>query len=199
MTVQDLKRLLAIFPWDRWMERFQEEFKPLHEQLLTAGGEAGAHAAGGSFDVEAPEVQAFADRYIGERIVQLDETTRTDVVDLLERTWSEAQAAETGPTAFELGTLIADTVRERFAGYERWRADRIARTESGIAFNTGSLFGYRQNGLTRVEVSDGDSDPECEAVNGRVWTLEEAMANPLGHPNCEREFHPAPEDEPAED
>jgi hypothetical protein len=50
-----------------------------------------------------------------------------------------------------------------------------------------------QAGVTHVEVSDGDDDDDCADADGQVWTLEEALANPIAHPNCVRSFAPADE------
>jgi len=68
------------------------------------------------------------------------------------------------------------------------RARTIARTETGAAYNLGSLTGYQEAGVKKVEVFDGDDDEPCKSANGAIWTIEEARANPLGHPNCQRAF-----------
>jgi hypothetical protein len=44
-----------------------------------------------------------------------------------------------------------------------------------------------------VDVLDGDDDEPCASANGARWTVEEAEANPLGHPNCTRAFSPVVE------
>ena len=44
----------------------------------------------------------------------------------------------------------------------------------------------KQAGFTLVDVFDGDKEEPCASANGAVWTLEEALASPLGHPNCVR-------------
>ncbi|MBU7015544.1 MAG: hypothetical protein HXS43_12030, partial [Theionarchaea archaeon] len=47
----------------------------------------------------------------------------------------------------------------------------------------------------QVRVLDGDGCEECIEANGQIWTIEEAMANPLQHPNCLRDFEPHFEEE----
>ena len=59
-----------------------------------------------------------------------------------------------------------------------------------IMGNHGTVVASRQAGVTHVEVSDGDDDEACAHANGQVWTLEEALANPVAHPNCTRSFSP---------
>jgi SPP1 gp7 family putative phage head morphogenesis protein len=73
------------------------------------------------------------------------------------------------------------------------RALVISRTETALAYNEGALANYKELGVTHVEVMDGGtggSCDECEAVNGQVWTVEEAAASPSAHPNCSRSFLP---------
>src|SRR5205807_235127 len=88
---------------------------------------------------------------------------------------------------------IFDAVGEKFDTYEEYRATRIARTETGIAFNHGTALAAAQNEFD-LDVIDGDDDDECAAANGAVWSPEEALADPLEHPNCVRDFAPHVED-----
>lgn len=78
------------------------------------------------------------------------------------------------------------------------RALTIARTETGFAYNAGALAGYAAQGVEKVIVHDGqepNSCSDCAALEGAEWTVEEAAADPLGHPNCSRAFEPLiPED-----
>lgn len=75
------------------------------------------------------------------------------------------------------------------------RAETIARTETALAYNRGVVASYRQALVTHVEVLDGDYDEECQMADGQIWTLEEAEANPVAHPNCVRAFSPLAPDE----
>jgi hypothetical protein len=56
--------------------------------------------------------------------------------------------------------------------------------------NVGAILSYREAGLEKVEVLDGDGDDICAEADGQIWTLEQAEANPLGHPGCTRSFAP---------
>ena len=77
-----------------------------------------------------------------------------------------------------------------FDGYADWRLDRISPTETTAAYNLGAIGQYRDAGVQLVEVSDGDVDEPCAAANGALWTLEQAEANPISHPNCTRTWVP---------
>jgi SPP1 gp7 family putative phage head morphogenesis protein len=74
-----------------------------------------------------------------------------------------------------------------------YRALMVARTETGFAYNSGALANYKDAEVTHVEVMDGGTEGSCEdcdALDGETWTIEEAEANPLEHPNCTRAFAP---------
>lgn len=81
-------------------------------------------------------------------------------------------------------------VYQPWAGEQDWKAERIARTETGVAYNSSTVDAYRDGGVSYVLVYDGDYDGECADADGQVWTLDYAEANPLEHPNCVRAFGP---------
>jgi hypothetical protein len=75
------------------------------------------------------------------------------------------------------------------------RADVIARTETKWAQNVSSMTVYRAAlNVTHIRVFDaqlGDTDADCEEINGKVFTIDEASGiEPLDHPNCTRSFAP---------
>jgi SPP1 gp7 family putative phage head morphogenesis protein len=117
------------------------------------------------------------------------------------------------PSKFAVSDTIRDQVRQKLvqaideglspaefrAGLEQffsdidYRALMVARTETGFAYNQGALDNYREAEITHVEVMDGGTEgscEECDVLDGQVWTVEEAEANPLEHPNCSRAFAP---------
>lgn len=168
--------LLDTFDWDAWADSLDAAMRPLARDLVLA---TGARVAA-DFSFDDPFVQEWFTPYVGERIVQIEGTTRQSVIDLIRREMAGAGAQS--PNA--LAELIATAVREQFAGYETWRALRVARTETGTVGNVGTVLGAKQAGFDRVDVFDGDQDEPCASANGAVWTLDEALAKPLGHPNC---------------
>ncbi len=156
-----------------------------------------AEPAGSIEFVMDPRAAAWARARAAELIAEIDETTR----DLIRA--RVVQALAEGTPTRDLGETILDAV-EGMAGY---RADRIARTETALAMNQGTLAGYREGGIRFVEVLDGPGclpdghddaaplpDPNVYGLqpgaqaNGQIWPVETAVAHPLGHPNCVRAF-----------
>ena len=155
-------------------------FYPLAiEHAFTDASLAGIPVA---FDLENPYVQDVLEE-LALQIRSVSDTTKADIRALVGR-----QAAEGWSTA-ELAKQI-DTLAEIRA---RTRARTIARTETGQAYNLGAVAAYRAAGLTHVDVLDGEDDEPCKSANGSRWTLDEAAAAPLGHPNCVRAFAPVVE------
>ena len=69
----------------------------------------------------------------------------------------------------------------------------LVRTKSAMAYSSGSLNKYAEEGVTRVYVMDGVlDDDECARANGETWTLRYAMNHMIEHPNCRRAFAPIP-------
>lgn len=171
------------FPWEKW----SKEMRDLYEPLYTDGTKIGAVVSLGDVEFETgdPFVSEFMTDYVGERIKQLQGTTKDRVIELIRR---ELDAG--GTSQGDLGTKVLNVIREQFDGYKQWRANLIARTETGFAYNHGTVLGAHQAGFDLVDVTDGDSDPECRAANGSVWTIQRALNNPLEHPNCVRAFGP---------
>lgn len=73
-----------------------------------------------------------------------------------------------------------------------YRARMIARTETLHSARISSLEVYRSSPLVREVVAfDGESDEECAARNGAVFTFDEAEAEANDtHPNCVLAFGP---------
>lgn len=138
----------------------------------------------GGFDANA---KLYAQQRGGELVTMITQTQREDVAALLD------QAIQGGwsPQHF------ARELRGKFT-FSKARAAMIARTETAIAYNRGKTATYRTVQIQYVYVYDGDGDDECIAANGSIWTVDEADANPIEHPNCKRTFRPATEEEVAE-
>jgi len=156
-------------------------YQALVEDAFLDAGDAGLDV---SFSLDNPHVQTVLGR-LAKDITSVPDTTKDDVQRLV------GAAAENGWSVEEL----AKQIREKGAIASRSRALTIARTETGHGYNLGAVASYRTAGVREVDVLDGDDDPICAAANGARWTLEEAEANPLGHPNCVRAFSPVVESE----
>lgn len=116
---------------------------------------------------------------IGIRVKGITETTREDLIRVVK------QGMADGLSPAQLGDLI-----EQSTTFDELRAETIARTETGTYLNLAAGQAYRDFGLDKVLVIDGEGDDICARVDGQVWTLDELDANPLGHPNCTRDFSP---------
>lgn len=116
---------------------------------------------------------------VGDRIKGIIDTTRDDVRGLIERGLNE------GLGAAELGDLI-----EQHTTFGELRAETIARTETGTILNQAAAESYREFGVDKVRIIDGDGDDLCASADGQEWSLEEFESNPLGHPNCVRDAVP---------
>jgi uncharacterized protein with gpF-like domain len=96
------------------------------------------------------------------------------------------------------------TIRDQLVdlGYDKNRAEMIARTESMYALNEGAKESYREVGIEYVkwltsyddrtcteengppiELPDGSVVYGCEAMDGKIFKLDECPAIPV-HPNC---------------
>lgn len=116
---------------------------------------------------------------VGIRISGINETTRLAV----------AEAIKDGIANKSTISDVVKSISDLFA-FDPARSETIARTESGTTYNVAAVASYREYKVDKVEVIDGDRDEICAAANGSIWTLERAESEPLGHPNCTRDFSP---------
>jgi hypothetical protein len=174
------------FDWEAWAASLEREYRVLYGNvvLVQAAREARNHGLT-PFDRDDPFVQRSMTDYVTARVKQLEAHTREEVKSLVQ------SAIEAGAGSVpELRDKLMQDVLGRYDGYAQWRAQRIAQTETAIAYNHGSVYAYRHAGVSRVLVSDSDDDEECSRANGQIWTLAQALANPTAHPNCTRAFSP---------
>lgn len=108
-----------------------------------------------------------------------------------------AQGLAEGRGADQLAKMLAD----RVDSIGRTRARLIARTEVISAHATATLNTYREAGVEGVGVqaewsTAGDDDvcPECDAMSGQVFTLDEADGMIPLHPNCRCSWLPVVDD-----
>lgn len=194
ITPTELEHLLNTFDWTEWGEQLRVGVEQHYRDILIDQGQRVGRDNGFVFNQQDPMLAKHFTTYIGERIVTLQGTTKQDVIDLIRDVLQERTTAGAAGTAFDLGTAISDRIDALYSGYKRWRCDRIARTETGFAYNHGTVLAAKQAGFTHVDVTDGDDDEPCKSANGAVWTIEQAQEKPLGHPNCTRAFAPHVED-----
>lgn len=190
LTVAQLDALMHSFDWDAWVPPLEAIVTPAFIDVAVAQGAREAVAHDYPFSAKDPFLQRHFTSYLGTRITQLDDTTREIVTDELHRALEDGEADTVQALAGRLSAAVDES-----AAFSPSRSLMIARTETAIAYNTGALASYRQGDFDTVDVSDGDGDDECEEADGEVWSLDDALANPIAHPNCTRSFAPHVDDD----
>lgn len=163
------------------MERDLRRVLEPHLQTIASGTGAGIseRLGGRKADLRDSVVEQLL-RTAGVRIKGISETTRLRVTDIVRKGLDE------GLSAAELG----DRIETASGLFDELRAETIARTETATILNEAAVAQYREYGVDRVTVVDGDDDDACAEADGQVWTLEQAETNPIAHPNCVRSFTP---------
>ena len=137
------------------------------------------------------EAGAWVDAARSEYLIT--DTVREDVAKAVRA------AVEDGATPGELNARLFEQFKD-ITG----RSLTIARTEQALAYNAGTTAAYKAQGVEYVEVVDGpgclpdghdDRADACDPdligevqedveANGQVWSVDDAGAHLLGHPNC---------------
>jgi HK97 family phage portal protein len=157
----------------------------LGAQSIEAVG--GALSADLTWNLQSPYIGA-ARTQLGALITRVNDTTRSQVADTVE------EGMRRGYSLAQIANGYAD---EDYAGIQgvfddatAARAETIARSETAMIYNAAANAGYRELGIQMVAVLDGEGDDECAEANGSTWTIDDAEANPIAHPNCVRSFVP---------
>jgi hypothetical protein len=151
------------------------------ELLRISWGEAQKQfPAIGSFNLKNENVRKAITRLSGQRMKDIADTTKADLTRLLEGIYDRDKIPGTDEIRREIQKAGIET--------SKYRAERIARSELAIATNAGTTASYREAGIEKVTVLDGDDDEDCSSVDGTVQTIEWAEENPIAHPNCVRAF-----------
>ena len=119
----------------------------------------------------------YAEKRTAELVTKLDQSTR----DMLRSDLSDYM--NQGLTPKEIATNLQDNY-----AFSETRATTIAQTETGFAYNDGTLTTYNAAGYDKVTVYDGDYDEDCQVAQGQIWTLGYAREHPKAHPRCRRNF-----------
>lgn len=144
------------------------------------------HGLAVDWDMDNPEARAWIEQRGAELVSGITDTVRGELRAFLS---SELEKPLTP-------VQIADDIRSHFSQFPGWKADRLARTEIAEAYNAATLLSYRTAGIGKVQAFDGSggltghTDASCVERNGRVFTLDEAMAQKLEHPNCTLGWRP---------
>lgn len=187
-----LAQLLTSAPagadFDADLEVFNARFD-LREELLQGaqeGAVVGDFQLGGGLD----RAQMAA---IGERVRGINDVGRGFLRDTIRK------GLDVGDSPQQIAKALISQVgnwRGKDGTIAHSRAMVIARTETGIIYNTSSVIRTAQTGL--VDDMICLDNPDCgwighdsgDKANGTIRTFEDALAHPLSHPNCVRAFAP---------
>ena len=144
----------SAFDVDAWTQRYYDELKPFLEVGLVAGGEAGLDRIGspGSFDIQRPEVADFIADYTYRFSFATNATTQGALRDIF------TSANAEGQTLAE----VTNRVQDHFSYAERYRAARIARTETARARQGGELESWKQSGVVQGYYWETSTANPCE-------------------------------------
>jgi hypothetical protein len=179
------------YDWSNWQVAIEAAIPMFSEAFLTGADDASNYL---SIDIPGTDPRAleYAQARAGELIgtgpdpaYALDEATRQMLHDTL------VEQFEQGPQSIP---DLSSVIRNNYA-FSKSRATTIARTETGNAYNKGTVVRCRENGFEKVYVFDGDSDGECAEADGQIWSVDYADEHLLQHPNCVRVFSPYVGDE----
>lgn len=170
------------------MEAFMREVYPL--LFGAAYDEASADLpVAVSYDVTNPAIQGQIDK-LAKRIRGVPDTVKENVRSVVGQALEGEYNEDLGRTVVPSNAEIAQRIRAAGVTDSEYRSRMIARTETATAMNLGHTFAYGDAGVSEVDVADGDDDGPCADANGQRWSLDDAQANPIEHPNCTRAFLP---------
>lgn len=185
--------VLSSYDWSNWQVSIDAALPYLTEAFLVGADDISAFLAVDPLAGTDPRALAYAQDRAGNLIgtgthpeYALDDSTRQMLHDTLVQQFD--QGAQSIPD-------LSDVIQNDYA-FSESRATTIARTETGTAYNMGTIARYRDVGFTKVYVFDGvDHDKACREADGSTWELDYAEEHLLQHPNCHRAFGPAIDDE----
>jgi len=177
----------AMRDWGDEEQRLRAVLTPLHDQSGKAAYGAAADLLGAelSWDLANPNIRRVMEE-LGLRIVDINETTRADVVRLV------TAGADEGLGVDDIAKSLTDLFEQSYRG----RAETVARTETQVSYNLASTLGYEESGVVSgVELADNDShtdDPmgptntTCADRAGLLVSLAEVSDYVASaHPNCQ--------------
>jgi len=155
-----------------------ETLRPLQTRMLDEVGRLVVAELGIAFDLDDAATREYL-RVAGGNIVGITETTREAVRAAL------IEGQQAGEGIPQLSARL-----RALPAFNRARAITVSRTELGHSQNAAAVTNYRASGVVvGVTVYDGDYDAECQAMNGRKFSLD-ALPPTLQHPRCLRAFAP---------
>lgn len=151
----------ATFDVDEWTNRYMETLTPIIESQLTAGMEEGIDKIGGmlSFDINRPEIGDFIGNYTYRFCFNVNTETQSELRKLFQTAEAEGRTL----------AQLTDEVQDRFANFGRYRAARIARTETARSRQAGEVQSWKQSGVVQGYYWQANSDacPFCLEIDAK--------------------------------
>jgi len=194
----DIQRVLSALQGlePSWTKRTIDELMPLLMTIITEAGAGAAEEIGISFSLSNEATEAFVRDYAYKFAYGISKTSVEDVRAIVMRSQTEGLSLRE----------MSNALLEKFDGWQRLRADMVARTETIRAANQGAEEGWRQGGIPEKEwLCAGDACDFCLEMNGKVISIGanfheqggsmtvgertlnfnyEAVAGPPAHVNC---------------
>jgi hypothetical protein len=198
-----LKDIAAWWDQDEEDDKLMRVLRPYIVDAAVETGEASRARVRGKAvsdtDMESSLLAATL-RRLGRRVTDINKTTRDRIRDLT------VEALDVGMSPADLGRALRGVVPPLEGDLKAWepvingadatfaselRGETIARTELRVAQNAAQIDSFAALGSERLEVLDGDGDPECAARDGQIVSMDEAENMMLAeHPNGTLTFAP---------
>jgi SPP1 gp7 family putative phage head morphogenesis protein len=175
----------AFRPMKTWGDALAKDAIPYIEITYRTGAEQILSDVGASEDklkVVNPLVRKYAEKAAYKFAKSTMDSVTGQVNDALA---SLREQLGEGLEAGERMTQLTARVKEIFGGLSDHRAELIAKTESASAYTQGHIAGAKASGVVKgfVWLTTDAPCPECEAMNGRKFGLNDDVPMPL-HPGC---------------
>lgn len=200
--------------WDFIETNGITKIKPLNLDIMKESGDAAFKIAGieGSFDVLNPISVELAGTITARMVTLVTDETKKGISEAIRQGLLEGESMS--QVVKRIKPLIGLSGRgvkalDNYKGFlqgkkpplkvsqidkkvgfyrrklHRKRAELIARTETARAQSEGTIEGYRQGGIKRVEwVTAAGACPQCAPLNGHKFTLADAQSMIPLHPDC---------------
>ena len=204
----------ALTDWEEIEDNGRKIFKPAMLNIMARAGNKAIEIAGVevSFDVLRVESVAIAEKICSKLVREVLDETKKAISGIIKVGIKEGKSM--GQLAKEIRPLVGLTTKQTMAAvhYNEWlignrpewsvkqinssvsayerklhrkRADNIARTETARAQSEGTLQGYGQGDVKKVEwIASPDCCDDCDAMNGKTFTVNEASGRQPLHPQC---------------
>ena len=96
ITAAQLTAMVEAFPWDEWgRKHLAPGYRQIYRDLVDVTGKRAATTVGGAWSHKDPFTSRFMTDYVGERITQLQGTSKERVIALVRKTLDDG-AGQTG-------------------------------------------------------------------------------------------------------